>query len=273
MIFEIHGAITKVAKDKMLHRRLLPLEDFLDWIRQRREFVNLADACQGRGDAITIDDGTRLGAETALAVSRLGHPVTLFVNPSNIVRAANYYFLEINAIVDHLAGRRVEIDGVIFDFESPESSEATRRKIKESYLALSTEAECENYAISLASNLGTSFPALPYDFTTIDLEMLSTLRRADVEIANHGWAHVNYDRLDQASVIEQIAKAENWLAKTVGSTGRTFAVPFGKFFVDVSAHLSSDLVWLLADRGRLGGPVGANSINRISLDDVDDLTA
>ena len=87
-MFCIHGIAPVVDRERFLHRNLLPAAALEAYLAGAAPFVTIAEALAGRGNALTIDDATRAGADAALMARAAGHEVTLFVNPGQVESGA-----------------------------------------------------------------------------------------------------------------------------------------------------------------------------------------
>jgi hypothetical protein len=223
----IHGVAPTIDRERFLHRNLLPSAVLRDVLDNAERFVSIEGALAGHGNALSIDDATRAGADAAMMARNAGHAVTIFVNPGQVESGAPYHFLLLNALLDQVRGDSVELEEVRYPVATNRDRQALRRVLKERLRQLPGEeqrrVEVEELARAWdAGRLGVGKP-----FTTLTRADLSALVDAGVDLQNHGWTHAFHPALPPDESAEEIRRGREWLHREFGVDARWFAAPFG----------------------------------------------
>ena len=111
LVLVMHGVVPSVDSQRFAFRNLFEVAAFEDWLRAAPPCVSLDRAIAGRGTALTIDDATKAGADAALLARRLGHQVSLFVNPAQVLSGEPYTFVVLNALMDAITDAAYVFEG------------------------------------------------------------------------------------------------------------------------------------------------------------------
>ena len=252
-----------VDRERFLHRNLLPAAALEAYLAGAAPFVTIAEALAGRGNALTIDDATRAGADAALMARAAGHEVTLFVNPGQVESGAPYHFLLLNALLDQVTGASVEFERTNYPIGTTSEHQALRRVIKDRLRSLTSEEARRE----LVQQLAQSWRAGPRDvgapFATLSREALSGLLAAGVELQNHGWSHAFHPALSPPESAVEVSRGREWLRQEFGVDARWFAAPFGDSLPHDVA-LDCDL-WFAFNSEWAEGAIAGGVFNRVDL--------
>jgi hypothetical protein len=267
MIFCIHGVVEGQYKNNFLHRNMLDSEKFREYLLQREaKFVSLSDALQGKGDALTIDDGTEAGAEAAQMAISLGHKASLFINPFYIAHNQPYIFVLLNVILHSLDKNEAVFAGQSFSTNSFEEKKALRKIIKD-YLAeypdYTERLKILNDFISLNQ---IKIGSVPRHLKVISKEHLRKLIQAGADIQNHGWTHCNFSSLSTDEIIQNIRQANEWFISEIDYQTHYFAVPFGLVIPSSKNILRETSCWFLLHDLLRTGFIGEKIYNRAPLE-------
>lgn len=265
IIHASHGVAAKASSDLFIHRNLLSIERFCDYLRAlRRPYVSLPAALRNEGPALTLDDSTVAAADAALLARRYGHQVSLFVNAFNIERNCPYFFSRLNVALDTATVRRVNYGGGIYELKDLEGKRRFRRRIKSDLAALSTETQRQDYVTEVVRILGLNAISVPRHLAPISVDEVKGLLREGVDIQNHGWSHIQAGTLSPSLQAEDIRRGRYWLMKTFGIEAEFFAVPNGDGLPSTSAA-GNYKAWFLLDDKRPPGRIGPDLYNRSNL--------
>lgn len=226
-VFCIHGIAPVVDAERFLSRNLVGARRLEQFLAGRQRFVSLDDAMAGRGDALTIDDATRAAADAAWLARRLGHAVTLFVNPGQVESGAPYHFLLLNALLDQHQGQSAEYGGRHYPMGTSADRQRLRRMLKEEVRRLVTEDERRAAVLNLAECWNTGPLDVGPAFATLAKAELVALMSAGVDVQNHGWTHAHHAALTPDESASEIRRGREWLRRELGLDARWFSVPFG----------------------------------------------
>jgi len=264
-IFGMHGVTDHVRRDRFQHRNLLEAEQFCAFLRSGEKFVPLADALEGYGRALTIDDATMASARAAKLARQCGHPVTLFVNPWHIEVRQPYWFSRLNALLDRVETRKFSRDGRDFNLTSYDGKSELRTHIK--VLMRRHIIPEQNIALidELEEQLGVEGNEIPHHDHCLSMDDLRDLHGAGVDIQNHSWTHLDPLAGSLTQFTNQFHKARSWLKDRLAVEAGFFASPFGEFLPHPDFLRDNDTVCLLLHNDILPGNVGDRIINRIEL--------
>jgi hypothetical protein len=226
MILFAHGAKSNAANTTFLDLNMLNLEHVEEYLRHRpNRLVDLEVALAGGGDALTIDDATRAGAAMAAAARRLGHDVTLFVNPCYVEEGRPYYLHLLTLLLSQCD--RFSYRGRISNTVTLDEKRLIRRVIKSKLLGIPMDTNKLSLVWSLFEQNGLEYRDLPLHLQTLKIEDLRDLAACGVRLENHGWEHPHYRALSVNQRRSQILIGREWLNLFNKSFGDFFAVPFG----------------------------------------------
>jgi hypothetical protein len=255
-VLVMHGTVDRPVPFTFIHRNLLDQAAFAAHLASREmRYVDLVDALNGEGCALTIDDATHASADAALLARRFGHAVTIFVNPFNVVSQTPYTFSVLNALLD-AASLRIGRGKLSF-----RRYLRLRRNIKRRLLKVPSEEGRLALLDKIAGRLGVSSLTVTREGSSIDISTLDTLARAGVRIGNHSWTHVNLACLSREGAQREIQRGREWIEARYEATS-AFAVPFGDLLPPFDI---SDTTWLLNNSSLFSGFVGNQVLNRRTL--------
>lgn len=266
-IFCIHGIVEKRNKNNFLHRNMLDSNKFREYLSQRKtKFVSLDNALKGKGDALTIDDGTVAGASAAQMAVSLGHKVSLFINPFYIVNNQPYIFVLLNIILHSLDKNKVVFRGESFSIASFEEKKALRKIIKDCLAGYSAYAERLKILDDFISSNQIKLQKFPCYLEVISIDYLRKLVQIGVDIQNHGWTHCNFLSLSVAEITQSIRQAKEWFISEIDYRTDYFAVPFGDVIPPSKNILKEISYWFLLHNLLESGVIGEKIYNRTSLE-------
>jgi len=254
----------------MTHRNLLDsarVEEFLGALPVRAS--PLSQVLARGGLALTVDDASRAAGEAARLARRLGHEVTIFVNPDNVQSVRPHYFFLLNAALEQAPYARLGS----WDLRSPAGRRDIRKQLKQEFLRLDTEEDRMEWVRAVAARLEVEEPDLPDHLVTLGVDELEDLVSAGVQLGNHGWQHADPRHQDVSSVELLVERGATWLQETFGVSEGVFAVPFGKALPPRGLDLGQVRWWLLSDARLHPGFVGPGLYNRMELLASDDQLA
>lgn len=225
-IFILHGSAADWDGARQAMRFYVPEQSLRSYLTQRPE--RFVDPDEGvAGDILTVDDSTRGGARTCLIARELGHAVTLFLNPSQIISGRDYWFSRFDALVDARQAKIVKFDGITYNLQSREELRSFRFAAR-AYLVISTEEAAHRLLDDIEVLLEAEGAQTPDHARSIGLDEVAQLQTAGVRISNHGWDHQCISSLSPDEQLVQLIDTRNWLHDITGSEPRDYAVPFGQ---------------------------------------------
>ena len=261
-IYTMHGVAPNVDPRRFIYRNISDERRFREILSTRPAFVPLTESLAGRGDALTIDDATRASADAALLARRLGHEVTLFVNPGQVDPPIPYSFNLLSVLMDRLKARSVNLDGKTLKARTPADRDAIRKRIKTRLREIEREAERNALIARLALQWGDVDLRMPHFLQTLTTAELEQLRDSGVDIQNHGWTHRCHSRHSAEESQREIDTGRQWLLDRLGVTADLFAVPFGDVLPPAGVDCRH---WLTADYRLPRGQIGQTVWNRETL--------
>ena len=264
-VLTIHGIAPGAIPKTFGFRNICDADAMARHLTSVPPFVPLVDALAGRGDALTIDDAICGAADAALLARRIGHEVTLFVNPGQVESGAPYAFLVLNALLDQLTGRVCLFEGTSFAVATHAERQVLRRRIKARLCLLTEEPARLELVMGLASQWGVQAPEVPPHFRTLSLDELVALREAGVAIENHGWSHSDHTSLSPAGSVREIREGRAWLQRNLGVDAAYFASPFGEALPPPGA-LEHCTMWFAASQAMPTGRLSPDVFNRTFFD-------
>jgi len=264
-IFAMHGVTDGVRRDRFQHRNLLEAEQFCAFLRSGSKFVPLADALQGRGRALTIDDATLASARAAKLARQFGHAVTLFINPWHIEFRQPYWFSRLNILLDSVEAPQFSLDGRNFDLTTFDGKSELRTHIK--VLMRRHTIPEQNIALidRIEEQLGVADNEIPLHDHCLDMEDVRELHGIGTDIQTHGWAHLDPLAGNLTQFTDQFHKSRSWLKDRLGINTRFFAPPFGEFLPHLNFLRRNEAVCLLLHNDLPPGSVEDRIVNRITL--------
>jgi hypothetical protein len=224
--------------------------------------VPLSAALAGAGDALTIDDATRGGADASMLARDLGHEVSLFVNPEVVESGDPYWFNLMDVLVDALSFGSYHFDSDSVAVTNETERRGLRERIKTNARALRDERDRVAYVRSLATHWQVSID-VPRHYEILRKADLVELRDAGVDLQNHGWSHADHSRLSSQDSASEIRRGREWLKTELAVDAAYFAVTYG----DVMPHEQPAECdsWLTFFWQQPGGPMAAKVFNRVDL--------
>lgn len=262
-IVAMHGIVRECNPALFVHRNMDDWDRFERHLKERSApYVSVDDARAGKGDALTIDDSTHAAADAARLARTLGHEVTFFINPWNIVENTTYIPALLNVLMDGITAHEFNLEGRLISVQSAEEKKLFRSRFKEFLNAILSLEEQERVIRARAKNNSLSL-TVPEHLQTVSVAELEVLKKEGVTIQNHGWKHLHHDVLSSEEKVINVEEGRQWLQDTLGIEAVDFAIPFG-----VENRLSfppTKGVWYLLDSTRPTGVVGDRLFNRSIL--------
>ena len=264
-IFAMHGVTDGVRRDRFQHRNLLEADHFCAFLRSAPKFVPLADALQGHGRALTIDDATVASARAARLARDFGHAVTLFINPWHIEARQPYWFSRLNTLLDSVEAPKFSLDGRNFDLTTFDGKSELRTHLK-TLMRRHTNPEQSIALIDrIEAQLGVASNEIPQHDHCLDIEDVRELHGIGIDIQNHGWTHLDPLAGNLTQFTDQFHKARSWLKDRLAIETRFFASPFGEFLPHLDFLRRNETVCLLLHNDLPPGSVEDSIVNRITL--------
>jgi polysaccharide deacetylase len=243
-IFVLHGSAEDWDGGLQAMRHYVPVQSLRRYLAERPEpFVDPDKGVDG--DVLTIDDSTSGGARTCLIARELGHAVTLFLNPSQIVSGRGYWFSRFDALVDARHVTTAEFNGVTYNLQSRQDLRDFRFAAR-AHLVVSTEDAAHRLLDDLEVLLKAEGAEIPDHARSIGPDDVAKLQKGGVRISSHGWDHQCISSLSPDEQLAQLVETRNWLREITGSEPRDYAVPFGQQRLDPRARAAvSGIVYLV----------------------------
>ena len=228
---------------------------------ERRDTAYVDPDHDDAGDVLTVDDSTRGAADACLLARALGHHVTLFVNPWQILSGRDYWFSRFDALVDGRRAREARIGRTTYDLTNTAGMYDFRWAIRPQ-LVIADEAAAHRLLDEVALVLGAEDAIVPNFAHPIDLSDLRALHAAGVRFGNHGWDHRCITALSADEQRAQLVATGDWLREQVGTAPRDYAVPFGQALpaADVRAAVPG-AIYLVRPRAGATDPAYRYRIN------------
>jgi hypothetical protein len=271
-VLALHGVAASIDPQRFAYRNLVNHDTLTALLTSCPRLVSLDAALAGRGDALTIDDGTRAGADAALLARSLGHEVALFVNPEQVESGEPYSFVLLNTLLDALRQSAVEFHGRTFHASTVKGKQTLRREIKRVLQQTPDERGRREFIVALASNWASDALRVPPHFATLTKMDLVQLHGAGVDLQNHGWSHTSHAALAADASDREVRDGRDWLERELGVNARYFAVPFGDVPPPAGGAPRCD-AWLMLTDELPAGFRPPNVFNREELSGVGDASA
>jgi len=259
----LHGSSPNWTSDLQSMRHYVPEQALRDYLARREDRFVDPDA-GAEGDVLTVDDSTRAGFETCLIARALGHEITLFVNPSQIISGNDYWFSRFDALVDGRTANSCTFRGVAYDFNSREELRKFRFAVRP-LLLIAREAAAHRLLDEVERLLGAEGAKVGEHARTMTRGEFDELCRAGVRIGNHGWDHRCISALDPQQQREELIAAGDWLRSASGQPVADYAVPFGLERLHAEARSACTGIVYLVDPGLPPEAAGEGNLFRRNL--------
>lgn len=245
-VFVLHGSVVDWDGSRQAMRNYVPEQSLRRYLSARRApFVNPDEDVDA--DVLTVDDSTRGGARTCLIARELGHAVTLFLNPSQIISGRDYWFSRFDALVDARRATTAEFEGNAYDLQSLQGLRNFRLTAR-ARLVASTESAAHRLLDTLEVLLKAEGAEIPDHARSIGPDEVERLQNAGVRIGSHGWDHQCISSLSPDEQLAQLVETRNWLHEATGCEPQDYAVPFGQHRLDPRARAAVPGMVYLVDR-------------------------
>ena len=262
-IYILHGSCAEWRHDLQSMRQYVPEETLRDYLKSRHNLFVDPDS-NVDGDVLTVDDSTRGAFETCMIARQLGHEITLFVNPSQIISGNDYWFSRFDALVDARQAEYCEFQGVTYDLRSREELRRFRFAVRPLLITASeTAAHC--ILDDIECLLGASGAIVAEHARTITIGEFSALCEAGVRIGNHGWDHQCISALTAQEQRDDLTAAADWLRAASGQHVSDYAVPFGLERLKPEARSACPGTVYLVDPGLPPEAAGAGNLFRTNF--------
>jgi peptidoglycan/xylan/chitin deacetylase (PgdA/CDA1 family) len=263
MIYISHGVVPCWSNNRISHALFLPESRVERHLQVRRtKYAPLAQALNGDGDALTIDDATYGGLKLALLARQYGHAVSWFVNGSNVEHGTQYYPFQLSSMLDRTRLSECQFADRSWELQTMAGRRALRLRIKQAYMRLRSQNEIEQLIQSLACSLRLDAAAMENSLATVGPAELAQAVVAGVDLQNHGWSHLNPQVSSERKRTAEVRQNEEYLSQFRKAITCVYAPPFGQ---QVSlASVPAQFV-LLADRNLVSGHLEGNLVNRGDL--------
>ena len=233
-VFILHGSAAQWDGERQAMRHYVPEHSLRRYLAERPErFVDPDEV--GDGDILTVDDSTRGGARTCLIARELGHAVTLFLNPSQVISGRDYWFSRFDALIDACKAITVRFAGVTYNLQVRQERRDFRFAARK-FLVVSTEAAAHCLLDDLAVLLKAEAAEISDHARSIGPNDVAQLRKAGVRIGSHGWDHQCISSLSPDEQLAQLLETADWVREATGHAPQDYAVPFGQQRLDPRAR-------------------------------------
>lgn len=244
-IFILHGSAEDWDSARQVMRHYVPEHSLRRYLTERPEpFVDPDEGVDG--DILTVDDSTRGGARTCLIARELGHAVTLFLNPSQIISGRDYWFSRFDTLVDARQVTTAEFDGTTYNLQSRQELRNFRFAAR-AHLLVSTEGAAHRLLDDIEVLLEAKGAEVSDHARSIGPDQVSELQKAGVRIGSHGWDHQCISSLSGDEQLAQLIDTRDWLRETTRREPRDYAVPFGQQRLDPRARAAVPGIVYLVD--------------------------
>ncbi|HYW17189.1 MAG TPA: polysaccharide deacetylase family protein [Allosphingosinicella sp.] len=234
LTYILHGCVEGWNAASQAMRMYAPEENLRRHLARRQSPYADPDE-NGDGDVLTVDDSTRGGARACLVAREMGHSVTLFLNPSQIVSGRDYWFSRFDSLVDARQAETVRYRGRTYDLRSRAGLRAFRWAARDE-MVTGEEELVHRLLDDLGILLSANDARVPDFAQTIGLEDVRVLNEAGVRFGNHGWDHQCISSLSPERQLAQLGDTRDWLSATTGQAPRDYAVPYGQARLDPRAR-------------------------------------
>jgi peptidoglycan/xylan/chitin deacetylase (PgdA/CDA1 family) len=246
MIYITHGSLSLYNSERISHALFLPESRVENHLRSRRsKYVPLAQALNGDGDALTIDDATYAGLRLALLARQHGHAVSWFVNGANIEHGQPYYPFQLSCMLDNTRVKECHFEGQTWTLQTVASRRALRLHVKAAYMRMRSRDEIERLINTLSCCLRVNAAMMERSLCTVGPADLCHAVVAGVDLQNHSWSHLNPQVMSEEERTAEVLQNEKYLSQFRKAATRVFAPPFGQ---QVSLTSVSHHYVLLANR-------------------------
>jgi len=233
-IFILHGSADNWDGARQAMRHYVPEQSLRRYLAERPEpFVDSDE--RDYGDILTVDDSTRGGARTCLIARELGHAVTLFLNPFQIISGRDYWFSRFDALIDARQATTARFDGVTYNLQSRQELRDFRLAARK-YLVVSTEDAAHRLLDDIQVLLKAEGAQVSGHARSIGPNDVAELQKAGVRLSSHGWDHQCLSGLSPDQQLTQLLDRADWLRAATGHEPRDYAVPFGQQRLDPRAR-------------------------------------
>ena len=259
----LHGSSPHWTSALQSMRHYVPEQALRSYLAERTDRFVDPDAGTA-GDVLTVDDSTRAGYETCLIARELGHDITLFVNPSQIISGKDYWFSRFDALVDGRTAHSCRFQGAAYDLDSREELRKFRFAVRPLLLVAREEA-AHRLLDDVERLLGAQDATVGAHARSMTRSEFDDLCRAGVRIGNHGWDHQCISALGPQEQREQLMAAGDWLRSASGQPVADYAVPFGLERLHPEARSACPGTVYLVDPGLPPEAAGAGNLFRRNL--------
>lgn len=264
MILACHGIVNNCNATSLLHKNMIDRKKFYLFLKNLNyKLVDIEVAINGNGNALTIDDATYASASAALLAKKMGHEVTIFINPYNIENSKTLFSSLINVAVETFNEEYIIIENCKYLAITYSHKKQIRKLIKEKILELNNEHESLNLLQNIFKGFNLNLK-VPYYLKTISKNHLYYLQGRGIRIENHGWMHSNLFALNSNAIRDNIQLSKDWLYNELKIISNFYAVPYGLALPD---NYNEKLVqtWLTLDPDYSEGYRNSLVYNRKSL--------
>ena len=263
MILVTHGTIKDWNPYRISHALLQP-EDLLitHFQKSQKKYVSLQDALAGRGDALTVDDGTFAALHCVMLARHYGHQVSWFINGKHIEENLSYFPFQLSCMVDSTSRDKCFFDGKIWMLNNLSSRRLLRYRFKQVYMGLTCQEDITQLIKTATEALSVTPDYMDWALKTVSRAELEIAVDAGVDLQNHSWDHLNPQTLSEQGVADGIRQNDEYLTSLRVTKIRCFAPPFGQQ-IEVQSTCVDRI--LLADRSLCPGPYSAIAVNRHEL--------
>jgi Polysaccharide deacetylase len=259
----IHGVVPCWEANLSSHRLYVSAASLRAYLK-RREIPYGPWGSASSADMLTVDDATRAGADACVIARQMGHEVTFFVNPANVVSGQPYFFSALDAYIDRRQRHHVHYRGTAYDLRRNTDLVRFRRTARDVIPRVAGDSQLEELAL-ISESLQVADTPLPPHTTPISASELCRLRNLGVRIENHGWTHDEIAAMDKTQFTNHVSWGRDWLRTELSVSSHLYAVPFGLSIVPPEWRGCLSGPFFLADTGLPVGLVEVSCWNRSDI--------
>jgi hypothetical protein len=225
-VYLFHGCVDRWYPGQERFRNFIPESALRNHLADRPVKYGRWIGGNETQDVLTVDDSTRGAGRLCKVARQMGHEVTLFVNPQQIISGQPYFFSLLDAYLDARRVSTICYRGNRYDLGIYPQLQAFRKAAKAVLCALS-EHKAYIHVSELKDDLHAMNSAIPDHAQLLTLADLIELRDMGVTVENHGWSHVEISSLSAAEFTEHVIRGRDWLVVELSVLSIDYAVPFG----------------------------------------------
>ncbi|MFC1743535.1 polysaccharide deacetylase family protein [Candidatus Riflebacteria bacterium] len=265
-IFTTHGVVKRWNPSLLSDLYLLDHTAFKEFLKkQNKTFVDLKDALDGKGDAMTIDDSMNCAFNCAILARAGGHQVTLFVNPLQVEIQKPYPLSLLSVALDQTPLRKITWNDREYPLYKVAQKLKFRKAVKAAMQKVGDWKQRYKFIIRVCQGLLVPRLNIPPYLQPLSKEEILELKNKGVRLENHGFSHGEFSNLSEENIKAEIEKGKKWLKANFAVTSTAFAAPFGRAKPTFPLIGKWEIDWFLLDESLNNGRIQPRVYNRKML--------